>query len=102
MKSPEQARELARTMVELGRAHNVKTVALLTDMNTPLGLAIGNAVEVEESVQGRAGGGDPEAPLPSAKETELLRAKASGVVQSVDALALGTAAWRLGAGRGRK
>src|SRR6187431_1150046 len=40
MKDVDQARELARTMVELGKAHQVRTVALLTDMNTPLGLAI--------------------------------------------------------------
>jgi thymidine phosphorylase len=150
MKNLEQAKDLARTMVELGHAHNVKTIALLTDMNTPLGLAIGNSVEVQESVEVLAGGGpadvveltlalaremleagglggvdpaavlaggkamdvwramiraqggDPDAPLPVAKETEFLRANTSGVVQSVDALALGTAAWRLGAGRARK
>jgi len=150
MKSLDQARELARTMVELGRAHNVETVALLTDMNTPLGRAIGNAVEVEESLEVLAGGGpadvveltlalaremldavgldgvdpvkvlagggamdvwramvraqggDPEAPLPAAKEIEYLRAKADGILQKVDALALGLAAWRLGAGRARK
>ncbi|MGA4725917.1 thymidine phosphorylase [Micromonospora taraxaci] len=57
MKSVDQARELARTMVELGGAHGVQTVALLTDMSTPLGLAIGNAVEVTESVEVLAGGG---------------------------------------------
>ncbi|MET7945626.1 thymidine phosphorylase [Micromonospora sp. NPDC005324] len=57
MKSADQARELARTMVELGGAHGVRTVALLTDMSTPLGLAIGNAVEVTESVEVLAGGG---------------------------------------------
>ncbi|PYC69961.1 thymidine phosphorylase [Micromonospora arborensis] len=57
MKSVDQARELARTMVELGGAHDVRTVALLTDMSTPLGLAIGNAVEVTESVEVLAGGG---------------------------------------------
>src|SRR5512138_2364610 len=57
MKSAGDARELARTMVELGRAHGVNTVALLTDMNTPLGRAIGNAVEVTESVEVLAGGG---------------------------------------------
>ncbi|MFI6240794.1 thymidine phosphorylase [Micromonospora sp. NPDC050795] len=57
MKSVDQARELARTMVELGGAHGVRTVALLTDMSTPLGLAIGNAVEVTESVEVLAGGG---------------------------------------------
>ncbi|MGI5214309.1 thymidine phosphorylase [Plantactinospora sp. CA-290183] len=57
MKSPEDARELAHTMVELGGAHGVRTVALLTDMSTPLGLAVGNAVEVTESVEVLAGGG---------------------------------------------
>ncbi|TDC37968.1 thymidine phosphorylase [Micromonospora sp. 15K316] len=57
MKSVEQARELARTMVELGAAHGVRTVALLTDMSAPLGLAIGNAVEVTESVEVLDGGG---------------------------------------------
>ncbi|MEQ4301117.1 thymidine phosphorylase [Plantactinospora sp. B6F1] len=57
MKSEAEARELARTMVELGGAHGVRTVALLTDMSTPLGLAVGNAVEVAESVEVLAGGG---------------------------------------------
>jgi thymidine phosphorylase len=57
MKSADDARELARTMVELGKAHNVTTVALLTGMSVPLGLAIGNAVEVTESVEVLAGGG---------------------------------------------
>jgi thymidine phosphorylase len=149
MKDVESARELARTMVELGRAHGVRTIALLTDMNTPLGLAIGNAVEVEESLAVLAGGGpadvveltlalaremlaaagieadpdrvlasgaamdswramiraqggDPDAPLPTARETEVLRATADGVVAGLDAMDLGLAAWRLGAGRARK
>src|SRR6195952_3497707 len=57
MKNLDSARELARTMVELGGAHGVKTVALLTDMSTPLGLAVGNAVEVAESLEVLAGGG---------------------------------------------
>ncbi len=57
MKSVDDARELARTMVELGGAHGVKTVALLTDMSIPLGRAIGNGVEVTESVEVLAGGG---------------------------------------------
>src|SRR3984893_14061302 len=51
MKSLADAQELARTMVELGGAHGVTKVALLTDMSTPLGLALGNAVEVEESLE---------------------------------------------------
>ena len=57
MKSLEQARELARTMVGLGTAAGVNTVALLTDMSTPLGLTAGNALEVRESVEVLAGGG---------------------------------------------
>jgi thymidine phosphorylase len=44
------ARQLAQTMVELGNAYGVRTSALLTRMDTPLGRAVGNAVEVEESV----------------------------------------------------
>ncbi|MFD0818104.1 thymidine phosphorylase, partial [Micromonospora zhanjiangensis] len=57
MKSVDDARELARTMVDLGTAHGVRTVALLTDMSTPLGRTVGNAVEVTESVEVLAGGG---------------------------------------------
>jgi thymidine phosphorylase len=52
-----QSRELARTMVELGEDAGVATSALLTNMNVPLGLAIGNANEVRESVEVLAGGG---------------------------------------------
>ncbi|MEV4636208.1 thymidine phosphorylase [Actinoplanes sp. NPDC049548] len=149
MKDLGTARELASTMVELGKAHGVNTVALLTDMNTPLGLTVGNAIEVQESLEVLAGGGpsdvveltvalaremlaaagidadpaaalksgaamdswramiraqggDPDAPLPVARETEVLRAAEDGVVTSVDALGIGVAAWRLGAGRARK
>ena len=57
MKHLDTARELARTMVELGNASGVRTVALLTDMSTPLGRAVGNAIEVEESLEVLAGGG---------------------------------------------
>ncbi len=57
MKDVDRARELARTMVALGTDSGVSTTALLTDMNTPLGLAIGNANEVRESVEVLAGGG---------------------------------------------
>ncbi|NNG35966.1 thymidine phosphorylase [Nakamurella aerolata] len=57
MKNLDDARELARTMVELGTAHGVSTAALLTDMSTPLGRAVGNAVEVAESLEVLAGGG---------------------------------------------
>ena len=51
------ARELARTMVGLGSDHGVRTSALLTDMDRPLGLAVGNALEVTESVEILQGGG---------------------------------------------
>src|SRR5690606_16718776 len=47
----------AETMVALGKDAGVATVALLTDMNVPLGLTIGNANEVRESVEVLAGGG---------------------------------------------
>ena len=50
IKSLEQARELASTMVGLGLSHGVATVAQLTSMNAPLGRAVGNALEVTESV----------------------------------------------------
>jgi thymidine phosphorylase len=150
MKDVSAARELARTMVGLGAAHGVHTVALLTDMSTPLGLTAGNALEVAESLEVLAGGGpadvveltltlaremlagaglsdvdpadalrdgramdvwrrmiaaqggDPDAPLPEAAERHVVTAEASGVLTRLDALAVGVAAWRLGAGRARK
>jgi thymidine phosphorylase len=145
----DRARELAETMVALGGEHGVRTRALLTRMDVPLGRAVGNAVEVEESVAAlrgdgpadlmevtlalarqmldlagldadpaaaitdgralavyramvRAQGGDPDAPLPRAAHTQALPAPASGWLTSLDALKVGTAAWRLGAGRARK
>jgi thymidine phosphorylase len=150
MKDEASARELARTMVALGQDSGVTTVALLTDMSTPLGLTAGNAIEVEEALEVLAGGGpedvvaltvrlaeemlaasgvhdadpaaalkdgramdvwrrmiaaqdgDPDAPLPQAKESETVYAPADGVLVGLDALSVGVAAWRLGAGRARK
>jgi thymidine phosphorylase len=150
MKDVGDARELASTMVELGTDAGLHTVALLTDMSTPLGLTAGNAVEVAESVEVLAGGGpadvveltlalaremlagagrsdvdpaerlsdgsamdawrsmvsaqggDPDAALPEAHESHVVTAPASGVLTRLDALAVGMAAWRLGAGRARK
>jgi thymidine phosphorylase len=150
MKDLDRARELAETMVGLGKAAGVHTVALLTDMATPLGLTAGNAVEVAESVEVLAGGGpadvveltlalaremlagagvtdvdpadrladgsamdawkamvraqggDPDAPLPTARESHVVTAPASGTLTRLDAMAVGMAAWRLGAGRARK
>jgi len=57
LQDPARGRELAETMVQLGKDAGVDTVALLTNMNVPLGLAIGNANEVRESVEVLAGGG---------------------------------------------
>ncbi|MET7397817.1 thymidine phosphorylase [Dactylosporangium sp. NPDC005572] len=150
MRDVADARELARTMVELGKAHDVTTVALLTDMEVPLGRAVGHSVEVEESLEVLAGGGpadvveltlalaremldaaglpdadpqaaladgramdawkamvraqggDPEAPLPVAGEVEHITADRDGYLATLDAYAVGVAAWRLGAGRARK
>jgi thymidine phosphorylase len=57
MKDEDSARELAETMVALGKDAGVNTVALMTNMSTPLGLTAGNAIEVEEAVDVLAGGG---------------------------------------------
>ncbi|HMZ12754.1 MAG TPA: thymidine phosphorylase [Mycobacterium sp.] len=57
LKTTAESRELAATMVELGRSQGVATRAVLTDMNTPLGLTVGNALEVAESLEVLAGGG---------------------------------------------
>ena len=150
MKNVDDARELAQTMVTLGKDAGVNTVAFLTNMATPLGLTAGNAIEVQESVEVLAGGGpsdvveltvalaremlaaagqpdadpeaalkdgramdvwrrmisaqggDPDAELPVARESETITASADGVLTELDALSVGVAAWRLGAGRARK
>ena len=150
MKTEADARELAETMVALGQDAGVHTVALLTDMSTPLGLTAGNGVEVAESVEVLAGGGpkdvvdltvalaremlqgagvtdvdpadaladgramdvwrrmiaaqggDPDASMPESQESQEVLADADGVLTRLDALAVGVAAWRLGAGRARK
>jgi thymidine phosphorylase len=97
MKSAQDARELARTMVELGRAHGVNTVALLTDMNTPLGRAIGNAVEVQESLEVLAGGGPADVvELTVALAREMLGAVGLADVDPAEVLASGKAmdSWR--------
>jgi thymidine phosphorylase len=150
MKSLDRARALARTMVALGEEHGVRTRALLTAMDVPLGRAVGNAVEVTESVAALRGdgpadlmevtlalaeqmlalaglpdanpaaaiadgralaayrdmvhaqGGDPDAAAPQAAHTQVVTAPARGWLTGLDALKVGTAAWRLGAGRARK
>jgi thymidine phosphorylase len=86
------------------------TVALAREMVAAVGLddhdpadllASGAAMDVWRSMI-RAQGGDPDADLPVARETEVITAERDGVLQSLDALAVGEAAWRLGAGRARK
>ncbi len=57
MKDRDRARTLAQTMVRIGTQHGVKTVAQLTNMDVPLGIAAGNALEVIESVEVLRGGG---------------------------------------------
>ena len=75
MKKLDQARELARTMVDLGTDAGVTTVALVTDMATPLGLTAGNGLEVRESVEVLAGGGPADVvDLTVALATEMLAA----------------------------
>ena len=150
MKDFAKAQELAQVMVQIGQDAGVKISALLTDMSTPLGRKIGNALEVEESVEVLAGGGpsdvvdltvmlaeemlrlagkpdvdvraalndgramdkwndmisaqggDPKAELPKAKYSHVVTAESTGVLSKLDALAVGVASWRLGAGRARK
>lgn len=147
LKTEAESRELARTMVELGTAHGVRTRALLTDMNTPLGRTVGNAVEVAESLEVLAGGGpddvveltlalaremcdaagldgvdpaetlrdgtamdrfralvaaqggDPDTALPLGAHSETVSAPRGGTMGDIDAMAVGLAVWRLGAGR---
>ncbi len=149
MKTLDRATELAQVMVKLGQDAGLKVSALLTDMSTPLGRKIGNALEVEESVEVLAGGGptdvvdltvllaeemlrlagvegdvraalndgramdkwnemiraqggDPKAPMPKAKHSHVVLAPSDGVLEQLDALAVGVASWRLGAGRATK
>lgn len=150
MKDLDKARELAQAMVNIGAAHKLPTVAMLTDMSTPLGLKVGNALEVREAVEVLAGGGpadvveltvtlaremlaasgkkdvdveaalkdgramdrwnqmisaqggDPFAPLPVAQHTHQVLAEADGYLSELDALSVGVASWRLGAGRASK
>ena len=97
MKTVDDARELARTMVDLGTDAGVTTVALLTDMTIPLGLTAGNALEVRESVEVLAGGGPADVvELTVALAREMLSAAGVSDVDPADALADGRAmdVWR--------
>ncbi|MBT8226657.1 MAG: thymidine phosphorylase [Dactylosporangium sp.] len=91
------ARDLASVMVELGTAHGVATVALLTDMNTPLGHAVGNSIEVTESIEVLAGGGPADVvALTLALARQMLDLAGLGDVDPADALRDGRAMdrWR--------
>lgn len=97
MKTIEDARELASTMVALGTDSGVRTVALLTDMSTPLGLTAGNALEVRESVEVLAGGGPKDViDLTLALAREMLDAAGLKEADPEKALADGSAmdVWR--------
>ncbi|NEC29502.1 thymidine phosphorylase [Streptomyces sp. SID8111] len=97
MKTLDDARELARTMVGLGTDSGVKTVALLTDMSTPLGMTAGNALEVRESVEVLAGGGPADVvELTLALAREMLDAAGLKDADPAKALADGSAmdVWR--------
>jgi len=149
MKTYADSKALAETMVGIGTDAGVNTVALITDMDAPLGRTAGNGLEVAESVEVLAGGGpadvveltlalaaemlacahidadpaavlasgramdtwkamiraqggDPDAPLPTARHTEVVAAEADGYLSGLDAMAVGLAAWRLGAGRAKQ
>ncbi|RPK59595.1 Pyrimidine-nucleoside phosphorylase [Streptomyces sp. ADI96-02] len=97
MKNIEDARELASTMVALGTDSGVRTVALLTDMSTPLGMTAGNALEVRESVEVLAGGGPQDVvDLTLALAREMLDAAGLKDADPEKALADGSAmdVWR--------
>ncbi|MCH6162215.1 thymidine phosphorylase [Streptomyces marispadix] len=97
MKSVDDARELASTMVELGNDHGVRTRALITDMATPLGGTVGHALEVRESVEVLEGGGPADVvELTLALAQEMLTAAGLPDADPGKALADGTAMdhWR--------
>jgi len=96
MKTEAQARELAETMVAIGTDRGVRTVALLTAMNTPLGYAVGNAVEVAESVEVLAGGGPADVVELTVALAREMVAAAGLDVDPADVLASGKAmdVWR--------
>jgi thymidine phosphorylase len=85
----------------LALAREMLACAGLSHVDPEAVLASGKAMDSWRAMV-RAQGGDPDAPLPVARECETVRATKSGYVTAVDAYAIGVAAWRLGAGRTRK
>jgi pyrimidine-nucleoside phosphorylase len=89
MKTPQDARRLARTMIDIGGQMGRKVVALLTDMDQPLGRAVGNALEVMEAVellQGRAAPDFTEVTLALTAEMLVLGKVAQDTAQARGAL----------------
>lgn len=92
LKTEAESRELARTMVDLGTAYGVPTRALLTDMDRPLGRAVGNAIEVAESLDVLAGGGpDDVVALTVALAREMLDVAGLDGIDPAQTLTDGTA-----------
>lgn len=85
----------------LALAREMLTLAGLSDVDPAAVLASGRAYEVWRRMIS-AQGGDPDAPLPKPAHVHVIEAARSGVVSTLDAYAVGVAAWRLGAGRARK
>ncbi len=85
----------------LALAREMLTEAGVTGVDPADRLADGSAMDTWRRMI-RAQGGDPEAPLPTAQETHVVTAPATGTLTRLDAMAVGLAAWRLGAGRARK
>ncbi|WP_406688754.1 thymidine phosphorylase [Saccharopolyspora sp. ID03-671] len=97
MKTPDQAGELATALVDIGAAHGLRVSALITDMSVPLGRAVGNALEVAESVEVLRGGGPPDVvELTVELAREMLRRAGVSEVDPAEALADGRAhdVWR--------
>jgi thymidine phosphorylase len=146
MKTPDRARLLAETMVEIGRNSGVRTSAYVTGMSSPLGRSAGNAVEVLEALECLSGGGpsdlreltltlveemlrlsgvkvNPETLLDNGSALHAferlvsnqggrlkdgvrvgsscyeVRATQEGYISELEAMSIGLASWRLGAGR---
>ena len=86
-----QARLLAQTMTQLGQTHGVRTAAVLTPMDTPLGRAVGNAVEVQEALDVLGGGGPDDVRDLAIAEAEAMLGLASVDGDPAKALADGRA-----------
>jgi thymidine phosphorylase len=87
----DQARLLGSTMIGIGQAHGVRTAAMLTAMDTPLGRAVGNAIEVAEALDVLGGGGPADVRDLSVAEAEAMLGLAGVEGDPAKALADGRA-----------